>query len=177
MSVLKNKACLVHAVIPPSRAAATSAQRDTPAVIAPPPLIYLVALATGFVFEALLPSASVPPAVSWSVGGVLVIAGLALARSFFRALRHADTPVSPYRSAAALVTTGPYRFSRNPGYLGMTLGYAGIAILSGALWVLVPLVGTLLLIDRGVIRREERHLARAYGEEYARDRARTRRWI
>ena len=177
MSVLKNKPCLADAVIPPSRAAATSAQGDTPAVIAPPPLIYLVALATGLILEALLPSASVPPAVSWSVGGVLVIAGLTLARSFFRALHRANTPVSPYSPATALVTTGPYRFSRNPGYVGMTLGYAGIAILSGALWVLVPLVPTLLLIDRGVIRREERHLERAFGEEYARYRARTRRWI
>ena len=177
MSVLKNKPCLADAVIPPSRAAATSAQGDTPAVIAPPPLIYLVALATGFVLEALLPSASIPPAVSWSVGGVLVIAGLTLARSFFRALHHAKTPVSPYSQATALVTTGPYALSRNPGYLGMTLGYAGIAILSGALWALVPLVPTLVLVDRGVIRREERHLERSFGEDYIRYRSRTRRWI
>jgi protein-S-isoprenylcysteine O-methyltransferase Ste14 len=177
MSVLKNKPCLADAVIPPSRAAAPAAERDTPRVIAPPPLIYLVALATGFVFEALLPSASIPPAVSWSVGGVLVIAGLALARSFFRALHRANTPVSPYSPSTALVTTGPYALSRNPGYLGMTLGYAGIAILSGALWVLFPLVPTLFLIDRGVIRREERHLEHTFGEEYARYRARTRRWI
>ena len=159
------------------RAAATPAERDTPSVIAPPPLIYLVALATGFILEALLPSASVPPAVSWPVGGVLVVAGLALARSFFRALHAADTPVSPYRQNTALVTSGPYRVSRNPGYLGMAFAYSGIAILSGALWALVPLVPSLFLIDRGVIRREERHLERTFGEEYARYRARTRRWI
>ena len=177
MSVLKSKACLAHAVIPPSRGAAHTEERDTPAVIAPPPLIYLVALAAGFVLEALLPSASVPPAVSWPVGGVLVIAGLALARSFFRALHRANTPVSPYSPATALVTTGAYRLSRNPGYLGMTLAYTGIAILSGALWVFVPLVPTLFLIDRGVIRREERHLERTFGDEYARYRTRTRRWI
>ena len=78
---------------------------------------------------------------------------------------------------AALVTTGPYRLSRNPGYLGMALGYAGIAILFGALWALVPLVPTLVLIDRGVIRREERHLERRFGEQYSRYRAQTRRWI
>jgi protein-S-isoprenylcysteine O-methyltransferase Ste14 len=162
-------------VIPRSRAADTSA--DTPGVIAPPPLIYLVALASGFILEALLPSASVPPAVTWPVGGVLVVAGLRLARSFFRALHRANTSVSPYSPSTALVTTGPYAFSRNPGYLGMTLGYAGIAILSGALWVLLPLVPTLFLIDRGVIRREERHLERRFGEQYIRYWARTRRWI
>jgi len=59
----------------------------------------------------------------------------------------------------------------------MALGCAGIAILSRALWALVPLVPTLLLIDRGVIRREERHLERKFGEEYLLYRARTRRWF
>jgi protein-S-isoprenylcysteine O-methyltransferase Ste14 len=156
---------------------AISAERDSPGVIAPPPLIYLAGLATGFILEILLPSASVPPAVTWPIGGALVVAGLALARSFFRALHGANTPVSPYSPSTALVTTGPYRLSRNPGYLGMALAYAGIAILSGALWALVPLVPTLILIDRGVIRREERHLERRFSEQYVHYRARTRRWL
>jgi protein-S-isoprenylcysteine O-methyltransferase Ste14 len=161
----------------PSSATANTSEHDAAGVIAPPPLIYLAGLGIGFILEAFLPSASVPRAVTWPVGGVLAITGLALARSFFRALHAADTPVSPYSPSTALVTTGPYRFSRNPGYLGMALGYAGIAILSGALWTLVPLVPTLVLIDRGVIRREERHLERRFGEQYSRYRARTRRWI
>jgi protein-S-isoprenylcysteine O-methyltransferase Ste14 len=59
----------------------------------------------------------------------------------------------------------------------MALAYAGIAILSGALWILIPLVPALFLIDRGVIRREERKLERTFGEDYNRYRARTRRWI
>jgi protein-S-isoprenylcysteine O-methyltransferase Ste14 len=177
MTVLRNNQGSADSVLPPSTATATSAKPDAPDVIAPPPLIYLVGLGTGFILEALLPSASVPPAVTWPVGGVLAVAGLALARSFFRALHAANTPVSPYSPSTTLVTTGPYRLSRNPGYLGMALGYAGIAILSGALWALVPLVPTLVLIDRGVIRREERHLERRFGEQYLRYMARTRRWI
>ena len=107
----------------------------------------------------------------------VLLGGLVLAASFVRAFRRAGTPVNPGESATTLVTTGPYRLSRNPAYLGMALGYAGIAILSGALWALVPLVPTLLLIDRGVIRREERHLERKFGEEYLLYRARTRRWL
>jgi protein-S-isoprenylcysteine O-methyltransferase Ste14 len=177
MTVLRNNPRSADSVLPPPSAAATTAERDAPGVIAPPPLIYMVGLGTGFMLEALLPSASMPPAVTWPVGGALVVAGLALARSFFRALHGANAPVSPYSPSTALVTTGPYRLSRNPGYLGMALGYAGIAILSGALWALVPLVPTLILIDRGVIRREERHLERRFGEQYLRYRARTRRWI
>jgi protein-S-isoprenylcysteine O-methyltransferase Ste14 len=158
-------------------ARARPARRDSAGVVAPPPLIYIAGLALGFGLEALLPSASVPPGLAWSVGSVLIIAGLALARSFFTALRRAHTPVDPYRATTVIVTTGPYRLSRNPGYLGMALGFAGIAVLTGALWALVALVPTLILIDRGVIAREERYLERKFGEEYLGYKARTRRWL
>jgi protein-S-isoprenylcysteine O-methyltransferase Ste14 len=151
--------------------------KDAPGVIAPPPLIYLGGLGIGFVLEALLPSVSVPGPLRWSLGSILVVAGLVLARSFFRALRRAHTPVDPYHATTALVTTGPYRLSRNPGYLGMALAFAGIAVLSGALWALRALVPTLIVVDRGVISREERYLERKFGEEYRRYKAQTRRWL
>jgi protein-S-isoprenylcysteine O-methyltransferase Ste14 len=130
------------------------AASDAADVIAPPPLIYLGGLALGFGLELALPSAHVPPAVRWGAGGALAMAGGLLARSFFRALGSAGTPISPYRATSRLVTTGPYRISRNPGYLGMTLGYAGTALLFGALWPFATLVPTLIVVDRGVIARE-----------------------
>ena len=86
--------------------------RDAPGVIAPPPVIYLVGLAIGFGLEALLPSASLPEALEWSVGILLLLTGLALAVSFLSALRHAHTPVDPYKPTTTIVTTGPYRLSR-----------------------------------------------------------------
>ena len=177
MTDLKKDARSADLLVPPSTPSGASAKRDAPGVIAPPPLIYLAGLGIGFGLDALLPSASLPGWLAWSLGSVLLLGGLALAVSFVRAFRRTGTPVNPGESATTLVTTGPYRLSRNPGYLGMTLGYAGIAVLSGALWALVPLVPTLLLIDRGVIRREERHLERRFGEQYIRYRTRTRRWI
>jgi protein-S-isoprenylcysteine O-methyltransferase Ste14 len=152
-------------------------QRDTADVIAPPPLIYLAGLVAGFSMEAAMPSASLPAAMRLGLGGALAVVGAALARSFFRALARAGTTISPYSSSSALVTTGPYRFSRNPGYLGMAMAYAGTALLAGALWPFASLVPTLLLIDRGVIRREERYLRRTFGADYANYRARTRRWL
>jgi protein-S-isoprenylcysteine O-methyltransferase Ste14 len=154
-----------------------TAKLDTPGVIAPPPLIYIGGLTAGFLLQALLPSTPVPDVVAWSLGGVLIIAGSALGRSFFRALRRAGTPVSPYSHTTTLVTTGPYRLSRNPGYLGMALAYAGVAVLTEALWALVPLVVILIVIDRGVIAREERHLEHEFGEQYQRYKQRTRRWL
>jgi protein-S-isoprenylcysteine O-methyltransferase Ste14 len=154
-----------------------AAKLDTPGVIAPPPLIYIGGLAAGFVLQALLPTTPVPAAVAWSLGGVLIIAGSVLGRSFFRALHRAGTTISPYSHTTTLVTTGPYRLSRNPGYLGMALAYAGIAVLTGALWALVPLVVILVVIDRGVIAREERHLEHNFGEKYQHYKQQTRRWL
>ncbi len=145
--------------------------------LAPPPLIYIAGLAAGFVLETLLPSASLPGWLRWGVGGGLAAAGLALARAFFRVLVGAGTTVSPYSHSTALVTTGPYRISRNPGYLGMALGYAGTALLFGALWPFVTLAPVLAAIDFGVIRREERNLERTFGAEYAAYRNQTRRWL
>jgi protein-S-isoprenylcysteine O-methyltransferase Ste14 len=59
----------------------------------------------------------------------------------------------------------------------MTMMYAGIAALANALWAIVFLPVALLVIQRGVIEREERYLERKFGEEYLNYKARVRRWI
>jgi protein-S-isoprenylcysteine O-methyltransferase Ste14 len=152
-------------------------EQDPPGVIAPPPLIYLAGLGLGFAIGAVLPSTTLPAAVSWPVGAALSVAGFLMARAFFRTLHRAHTPVDPYRTPSALVTTGPYRLTRNPGYVAMALGFAGVAVLVGNLWILAPLPAVLLVVDRGVIVREERCLERLFGAQYAEYRARTRRWL
>jgi len=150
---------------------------DSAKVIAPPPLIYLSGVGLGFVLEALLPSASLPGWLRWGIGGALLLVGIALARAFFRALVAGGTTVSPYGASKALVTSGPYRFSRNPGYLGMALAFAGISLMSSAVWSLIALVPTLAVIEFGVIHREEAYLERTFGTDYRAYRARTRRWL
>ncbi len=154
-----------------------AADRDAPGVLAPPPLIYLAGLGIGFGLDALLPSASLPETLGTVLGCLLLAAGLVLAGSFVSAFRRAHTPVDPGKATTAIVTTGPYRLSRNPGYLAMALAYAGIAVLTETLWAFVALLPTLILIDRGVIKREERYLERKFGEDYLRYKARTRRWL
>ena len=94
-----------------------------------------------------------------------------------RAFGGARTPVDPYSPSEAIVTDGPYRLARNPGYLGMALTYAGIAIVSNAFWALVPLPVAIAVIDRGVIAREERYLERKFGARYTNYKRRVRRWI
>jgi protein-S-isoprenylcysteine O-methyltransferase Ste14 len=151
--------------------------RDAPGVIAPPPLIFLGGLAVGFGLEALLPGSSLPDAVAWILGAVLVVAGVALLASFNTAFARKGTAVEPWKPTTAIVSTGPYRLTRNPAYVGMALLYIGIAVLSQALWALLPLPIVVAVIDRGVIAREERYLERKFGQEYLDYKRRVRRWI
>src|ERR687898_1542674 len=151
--------------------------RDISGVIAPPPLIFLAGLAVGFGLQALLPETSLPGALRWVVGGALLLDGLVLLFSFERAFHRKATAANPWRPTTAIATDGPYRLTRNPAYVGMGLVYIAIAVLAEALWVLLPLLLVLLVIDRGVIAREERYLERKFGQEYLDYKARVRRWL
>lgn len=151
--------------------------RDTAGVIAPPPLIFLSALAAGFLLDRRIGTGSLPPKVRLPVGAAALIAGTSLMSSFVRAFARAKTPLDPYKPSEAIVTEGPYRLSRNPAYLGMTLTYAGIAVLSNSPWALGPLPIAVAVTDRGVIAREERYLERKFGAPYLDYKRNVRRWI
>jgi protein-S-isoprenylcysteine O-methyltransferase Ste14 len=168
---------VTHSDAAPAPESQPAEANDTAGVVAPPPLIYLAGLAVGFGLEALLPGASLPGALRWIGGGVLVLTGAALLATFNTAFSRKGTAVEPWKPTTAIVTTGPYRLTRNPAYLGMALVYIGIALLAGALWVLVPLPCVLVVIDRTVIAREERYLERKFGREYLDYKAGVRRWI
>jgi protein-S-isoprenylcysteine O-methyltransferase Ste14 len=97
-------------------------------------------------------------------------------------MRRADTPIIgepfvPGKPTSSLITDGPFRYSRNPGYLGGAMVYTGIASLTNVLWVLLFLPVVLFVMQRTAIEREERYLERNFGEEYLRYKARVRRWI
>ena len=76
-----------------------------------------------------------------------------------------------------IVETGPYRFTRNPIYLGMFLGLIGLAIAFDNFWLLMMLALFALVIRYGVVAREEAYLERKFGDVYRRYRARVRRWL
>jgi protein-S-isoprenylcysteine O-methyltransferase Ste14 len=150
---------------------------DNPGVVAPPPLIYVGALALGLVANRLYPITFLPRAVSRVLGLPLVFGGLAIGLLGFREMRRAETNVDPYKPATAIVTEGPYRFTRNPLYLGMTLVHSGIIALFNALPAAMLLPLALAVLRRGVIEREERYLESKFGDEYLAYKARVRRWL
>jgi len=151
--------------------------QDNPGVIAPPPLIYAGALAAGVLANVLYPISFLPRGLARVLGWPLIVGGLVIGSLGLREMKRAGTNVDPREPTTAIVTEGPYRFTRNPLYLCLTLVYAGISALANSLWAVLLLPGVLALIRRGVIEREERYLEGKFGGEYLDYKARVRRWI
>jgi protein-S-isoprenylcysteine O-methyltransferase Ste14 len=89
----------------------------------------------------------------------------------------AGTNVPTYRPTTALVTDGPYRFSRNPLYISLFLVYAGVGIAADNLWIVGLGVPLFLIMRYGVVAREERYLERKFGQSYLAYKASVRRWL
>ncbi len=150
---------------------------DKPGVAAPPPLIYAGGFALGYLIENFLPTALFPEFMSACVGWSLIAIGVLITAFALSAFRRARTPVNPYAQTTALVTGGPFRFSRNPLYLALTVIYLGAAGLLNSLWPVLLLPGVLWFMHWGVIIREERYLERRLGPAYQEYKARVRRWL
>ena len=114
----------------------------------------------------------------WSILGSLLIGvnGL-LITPVLRRFRRAGTPFNPRKAASVLITDGPYRFSRNPSYVSLTLVYLGIGLLLNNGWILILVAPVFLVMDLWVVRKEERHLETRFGEDYLRYKAAVRRWL
>jgi protein-S-isoprenylcysteine O-methyltransferase Ste14 len=150
---------------------------DHPEVVALPPLIYFGFFCLGLILEYFWRTAVFAPPLRLLVGVSLIAAGLLLGFQAYREFRRAETNVEVYRPATALVTSGPYRYTRNPIYVGLTLAYVGAALVADSLWVLGLLVPTLLIMHYGVVVREEQYLLRKFGTAYQRYQASVRRWV
>jgi protein-S-isoprenylcysteine O-methyltransferase Ste14 len=120
----------------------------------------------------LLPKGAIRPLVGLSLvatGVLLWLWGQATMR------RHGTSP-DPGRAPSALVDDGPYRFSRNPTYLGLVVVFVGVAVAVNSIWLLAFTVAELFLADRQA-RREESFLEAVFGEPYVDYRSRVRRWL
>jgi protein-S-isoprenylcysteine O-methyltransferase Ste14 len=152
-------------------------RHDTPGVITIPPLIYAIFLVVGIYWRQLIPVSMGPPGLRSVPGWMLIAAGLALMIWAVATMVRARTTFNPYRPSTALVTTGPFRFTRNPIYLGDVLLYLGIALLFDALLAILLLPVVVAVMHYGVIVREERYLERRFGAEYAAYKSSVRRWL
>lgn len=150
---------------------------DNPGVIAKPPSLFLIAIVSGFALELWLPTHFIHGTARFALGAVLLVAGIALMSASIRRQRSAGTNIETDRPTQAIVSDGPYRFSRNPIYVAFVLVFLAVAVLGDSLWVLACLAPFLVVLRYGVIAREEAYLERKFGDAYRLYRARVRRWL
>jgi len=145
-----------------------------------PPFLFLGALVIGCLLTLALPLGTrlaSPNGLALTTGLVFMGIGLLLAVLAANRFRLAGTPVPVDRPVTALVTVGPYRFTRNPIYIGLILIYFGLSIVLTSFWMLVLLVPMLVILQRRVIEREEAYLETKFGEPYRKYKERVPRWL
>jgi protein-S-isoprenylcysteine O-methyltransferase Ste14 len=142
-----------------------------------PPVYFLVALLLMGFFHRIVPGAYLIQA-PYRYGGVVLV-GLALGLIVWAAFlfRRAGTNIRPYLPSTALVLSGPYKFTRNPMYLGMAGVLLGTAVFMGSLTPFVVIPAFMALISERFIVPEEAKLEAAFGRDYLEYKARVRRWL
>ena len=150
---------------------------DNPGVIAPPPLIFIGFLVLGWGADLIWPADFLSAPLQYVLGGALFVLGMALAVVCISGFRRSGTEYQTHKPASALVTDGPYQYSRNPIYIALSLAHLGIAVAADSAWMMAMLVPALAVVRYGVIAREERYLEAKFGDDYRQFLATVRRWL
>lgn len=151
----------------------------TPELKIPPPLVALVFSAGMWMLAAAPPLLQVPTLIRVFLAAVIAVVGVAIALTGVFSFRRVKTTVNPMkpRSASSLVTSGVYRVTRNPMYLGLLLVLIGWAVYLSSAWALLGVVGFVFYITRFQIQPEEQALAALFSAEYSAYKTRVRRWL
>jgi len=142
-----------------------------------PPVLLLLHVLAVFLLNWLLPlSTAVPKSLEW-IGYILVFVGLGFAFSAVNQFGKMHTTLDPHGSVSAIVTSGPYRFSRNPIYFGFLCTLVGLPLALGNYWGAVLSPVFVVSMFQLVIKHEETYLEEKFNEEYTSYKSRVRRWL
>ena len=155
-----------------------NAEQDVPKLgVIRPPIVYASSIAVGALMQRVMPLSIAPSRLAVPLGTTLVVLAVALFAFSVGKFRAAGTPVPARKPTTAIVTTGPYRLSRNPIYLAFSVLQLGVAIWATSLWLLLTLVVAVAVIHYVVIPKEEQYLERRFGDQYLEYKASVRRWL
>jgi len=148
-------------------------------ILTAPPVLFLVCLTTGLLLQRARPLDIDGHSflVGMATGCAALLLAVGLAAWGILELKRQATPIEPGSTPTRLVSTGPYRFSRNPLYVALLLVHAGIAAMTGSWWLVMGTVALFGMLDRVVVVREEAVIRQTFGAEYAAYRSRVRRWL
>lgn len=150
--------------------------RDRANVAVLPPLVPLAAIGVGVLMDSLFPAAVVPRTVAVPLGTLLIIAAVLLVTAAAYELAKARTAFDVRKPSTTLVTTGVFRFSRNPVYFAMMLLCVGIALIENSMAMFLASLPAGSVLCLLVIRREESYLEQKFGDRYLAYKGSVRRW-
>jgi protein-S-isoprenylcysteine O-methyltransferase Ste14 len=156
---------------------AVAEQSDRAGVIFPPPLVALLALVAAIALDHFWPLPTAPRALALALGAALSVFGIGIAAWGRITLMKSGTNVNPYKPTSSIVSSGPFRFTRNPLYVGLQSLFIGLSLLAGTWWGVVLLVPVFLVLHYGVVLREEAYLERKFGKPYLSYKSNVRRWL
>jgi protein-S-isoprenylcysteine O-methyltransferase Ste14 len=140
-----------------------------------PPILLLIHLIAVYLLNRLLPL-EIPNFLVWA-GYLLVLIGLGFAFVAVSQFIRAHTTLDPHGSVKEIVSNGPYRFSRNPIYLGFVCLLIGFPFIFRTYWGLLLSPLFIVLMNALVIQNEEAYLEKKFGETYTSYKSRVRRWL
>lgn len=155
-----------------------AAEKDHADVLLPPPVALALCVAAAWLADRVRPAPFLQPGSPLlPLGGALIALGLAIMLWAFLHFRLARTSVLPNRPTTAILSTGPFRYSRNPIYAGMFVMVVGFAVALDSLWQFAALAALFAVLRWGVVAREEAYLTRKFGDAYLDYARQVRRWL
>ena len=142
-----------------------------------PPIYFLVSLILMIALHYLSPFYQLVSTPLRYAGVPLLIGGICFVAVAASAFSRVGTPVVPFEKSTVVVTSGLFRFSRNPMYLGMVMALVGVALFLGSAAAFIPIPIFVYLIQYQFISPEEEFLEELFGEEYLVYKGKVRRWI
>jgi len=152
-------------------------QRDHASIRIHPPVLLIIHLGAAFLLNWLLPLPIAFPNILVSVGYLLILVGIGLATGAAGRFMKEQTTLDPHGSVTEIVTSGPYRFSRNPIYLGFVCLLIGFPFIFRSYSGLILSPVLMVSLHQLVIKHEEAYLEKKFGDIYTSYKSRVRRWL
>ena len=155
----------------------TEVSRDRSGVRIHPPILWVLHLAAAVLLGWLV-SLPLPAPVGVTVAGwAVTLLGLGFGAGGLRQLLLSHTSPNPDAPTTRVVTTGIYRFTRNPIYVGFLCLLIGLPLIFGDYWGVILALLQVILFNRLIIRHEEAYLSAKFGAEYTDYKRKVRRWV
>jgi protein-S-isoprenylcysteine O-methyltransferase Ste14 len=152
-------------------------QRDHASVRVHPPILLLLHIFAAFLLNWLFALPFTFPKILVWVGYLLILVGIGLATGAAGRFMKEQTTLDPHGSVSEIVTSGPYRFSRNPIYLGFVCLLIGFPFIFRSYWGLILSPVLMVSLHQLVVKHEEAYLEIKFGDIYTRYKSRVRRWL